>query len=285
LIDDNDQSLIKESITANGIYQRLIVIADEKKDHYLIIDGCNRFDKGVAVGQVVFDCELVECEDVRKFITDNLISRRKGTVSQRVLAYLECNKAKVMQAAENYGGRVKNLKTGSQAKTSENTNVSPKTTNVGFGEFTVTAIAHKFGCNESEITAGIELLKAIDKNHESTDTQAQSVRIAVLQGNMGLRGWKSADPGKNAEQKGKADANYARLAGAAITTVCKAFQNWGKIKWNVKDKRQTEEWASDRAMEMFKAMPEGLYQANIMAISETWKPHHKQALIKALKAK
>jgi hypothetical protein len=109
LIDKNDQSLIGDSVQANGIYQPLIVIADEKKDDYLIIDGCNRFDAGVAAKQVVFDCELVDCDDVSGFIVDNLISRRKGTVSQRILAYLERHKLKVLQTSENHGGRSKNL--------------------------------------------------------------------------------------------------------------------------------------------------------------------------------
>lgn len=270
-IAENDKQAMRDSLVESEMHTALRVVVDG--DGYQVIDGCNRLTLGIEQGKESFDCEVVECDNVREFVIDNLIARRRGSTSQRILAYVQLHKDEVFESLVQFGGKLKNLK---------NPSVSPTVTDVTGENFTVAALAKKFRCNKADIAAAVELLKDLESPVALLRAPAEEAYTAIMQGDLGLRGWKSALPGKAAEQHGKASADYARLAGSTCITMTKVFENWGKIAWNPKDKRKTREWALDKAFAMFSVMPNELRAANAQAIVEKWELHEKKALKKAL---
>lgn len=251
---------LEESITSNGLMDPLSVVPSPKaKKAYLIIDGRHRFAILRKLNKPI-PCIVKEEADPLSFAIEKAVQGRQLTKSGVVLM-LFLNHPDLADEQS----RKARIKAGK----------APCTSDAGYAQ-----LAERYKVPRNYFTDLADIREQYD------DEKWEHAKRLIFEGETPITRIQSALAGEIITKgKKRSDPNYAKLAGSAITTVCRAFQKWDKIKWSAKDKRQTAEWASARAVEMFKAIPEGLYQANIQAIAETWKPHHKQALIKALKAK
>jgi hypothetical protein len=263
LAPDQLESL-RESIARRGLMEPLDVVPNpEHEGAYLIIDGRHRFEILRKANQPI-PCIVHAEKDPLDFAIDKAVQGRQLTKSGVVLMLFENHPELAEHRDKRTGGRPSNK---DETETAGNSR-------------SFRSLAEKYRVDEGYFR---ELAAIRDASNEEAWA---IVKHKIFVEEICIRRIPSATAGAELTKgKGRRDPNYARLAGSAITTVKNAFQEWDKIKWNPKDKRQTEQWAADRAVEMFKAIPETLYAANIKAIAETWKYHHKQDLLKALRSK
>ena len=258
---------LRESIVDKGLMQPLDVVPNpEHEGCYFIIDGRHRFDILRKSGQLIPCLVRVE-KDPLGFAIEKAIQGRHLTKSAIVLMLFLNHPALATQRGQRTGGRPSNK---GETETGRNPTGFPTS---------FKSLAQRYRIHPEYF------IRLADIRAESDEEQWAIVKHKILIEEIPIQRIPSAISGGNSRKnKGRSDPNYARLASSAITTVTNAFKTWRKINWNPKDKRQTEQWAMDRAVEMFKAIPEDLYAANIKAIADTWKYHHRQDLIKALKA-
>lgn len=290
-IDEHDQELLRESIIENGIRQPLIVVAGKNKDEYLIIDGCSRFQKGKETGLTSFRCELVECEDVEKFVLSLLLAHRKCATSQRVLAYVEANWVAICEQEEN--GRLRKLQNLKKGQCFSEGARAPTET-----DFTPEEVAKRLRCDPKDVREAIELVGSLEtgtypQNPESAcppklmkeETKAivEEHRKLILEGSAGLRRWRSAVAGKD-QTKGKErkDPDYVRLMCNASVTIGNGFKAWPKIDW-AKETRFNQDGVTMHIRLMFAEMPESVRHAMRAVILEKWPTSEKKLLLAELK--
>jgi hypothetical protein len=255
---------LEESIKTHGLMDPITVVADpEHEGAYLIIDGRHRFQVLRKTGQPI-PCIVEDGIDPLTLAIEKAIQGRQLTKSGVVLMLFLNHPELTADRAKRRGGRPSNK---AEMETGEK-----------FTSFR--SLAEKYHVPYEYFVHLADVWDEADDDVRELIKQKIFVEEVCMARLASMLGGAIATKGKR-----RADPNYAQIGASALTTVRRAFEGWEKIKWNPKDKRQSREWAMDRATEMFNAMPDDLRECNAQSIVATWKPHQKQALLKALKAK
>jgi len=225
-IEADDEAVIAGSVAdAGGVYQPLLVV--EAGDGYAIVDGCNRWRAAQAAGLERLPCLVVECEEPRRLVAECLGVGRKRTSAQRVMAFLEVHRAKVLQAAKlgeemaagTLRGRFPNSKKSKQISAVSNDTAE------FLAEWGSKGIAARLHVSNKDVLAGIDLLRMRDAGECPPDMERpdddgawvrwrramDEYRNEVLAGHTtNLRRWKAAVGGKYATKGEGAEKGRSR---------------------------------------------------------------------------
>jgi hypothetical protein len=228
-MDEEDSAALQRSVSEDGLLAPLIVEAKPSKAGVRrILDGVNRWNIARALEpQSSVPCVLVETASPREVALIFLGTGRKRSTGQRVMAFLELHREKVLQVAEIVGDE--------QLRPGLERDHAGHVTGLGIPrnlqDFTCEAMAARLGVSDKDIRLGVDLLKTVSAPHDSPKeaAAAEATFAKVLAGTTPIRRWKSAVAGKKAEQRGRNDTNYAELLYRGVRHLESAFRHWKAI--------------------------------------------------------
>lgn len=298
--DKDDREAVAASQGEVGTLQPLTVVPGGEPGTFCVLDGLGRLKGALehedAEGRPdpipALPCLVVACDDPRALALHINSAGRKRTTGSRVLCYLLANKDKVMEAYEltNQGlpsrdGRP--LKNQSRNEIPEE--MKP---------WTIAGISKRLGCSDKDVAMALELICCRDtltypsratfgrhavgeKMKDSGDIEAlDKAYTGVMCGRTPVRRWAAAFAGRSTNDgKGKADTDYGRLADRTSTSLIGVFENWGRIQW---ESRAMREQVETRLASALAVMPECCKTALMELIPQSWGPHEKAALVKAI---
>lgn len=270
-IDEQDKTAIQISMEETGIIQPLLVVADGK-EKYLIIDGVNRFDRGVDSGRSTFPCLLVRAPDVRHVVYECLASHRKCSTGQRILAYIAQHKREVLEAHTEFS-----------KKGNEFTKVSRETlADDPFLKYSAQSISDRLQCSRQDVLCGIELFKAMEGEHPKP-VEEQFSRI--LSGSSPIRRWRAAVAGAANKGKERAEADYTRLLMNAATTLANGFKAWSDLNWKQYEPERPhfQEEVISRIRGMLDVAPDVIRYVIRNSIKDFWPAADKKKLLAEIK--
>lgn len=284
-----DVDAICESIAQAGVAEPLLITKKQDASGYWVIDGCTRLEGIVRANLAHAPCILRDIpeESIRDEVYRHNMSRTRFGTGMRVMRYLEMyDQAVLAESKANEDVR-------KRAPNGRNGNLSSRD-----DRFSVRAISERLKVSDKDVTAGIELLRCRTENlhldvsgglrryveaDESAAANRDFVYASVLAGKTPLRRWCAAKAGREStEGKGKADTNYALLAARAAISLRNAFENWSKADWETRAQREKVEQDLAAALAI---MPECCRLALLDLIPQSWGPHEKAALAKAIAKK
>lgn len=194
-IDPKDYDGLREGIAENGIVAPLLVVGKK------VIDGCNRLLAAQELKLPKVPCLLVKCDNVRAVSAETLTRGRQRSTGQRIMVYLEMNKAAVLkQFREDLGGQLQS-RDGSSVR-----------------EFGQRAIAARLRVSDKDVGIGLELLDALNGGTNNGATEpldkdaikaVEDVRRNLLAGTTPIRrAWAAARGKAHTEGNERIPTNY-----------------------------------------------------------------------------
>lgn len=315
--DNDDRDTVKASLGDVGTLQPLIVTAcsGQLQGHYQVLDGLGRLAAAQDDEHPIpeLPCLVVECDDPSNLAMHINSMGRKRTTGSRVLCYLLANKERVMevynmtlmprQSYDRRGGAVSHM-TGGGGAVSHMTGGSRRNAGAvpeSLQPWTVSGISKRLGVSDKDVMLALELMICHDDNtypvratygkyepgtHITEDADINAMEKAfsgVICGRTPVRRWAAAFAGRvNTAGQGKAPTDYAKLGERTAVSLLNLFQNWATVEWQNREQREKVERDLSAALAM---MPECCKVALIDLIPQSWSPHDKQALAKALNPK
>jgi hypothetical protein len=224
-IDHEGSTAMTSSVKEHGvIHQPLLVMLDG--DRASILDGVNRWKSAMECNLPELPCLIVECDNPRAVALDCLASRRACSTGQRVLAFIEGHKTKVLTVADQFAS----FQPQNASRDTRSGHVTGSAIAGDLKEFTAEAIADRLGCSDKDVRAGIELFQACEKAEDTEFRErARQQKLVVFAGASPIRRWKAALAGRASPQKGRSDTDHADLALRTFTSLKTVFTGWKKI--------------------------------------------------------
>lgn len=226
-MDDQDKTCMSTSIADRGVIQPLLVMEKIRKGEpclFLVVDGCNRLEMAKAAGISELPCIIIETDDVKAVVMECLGTGRKRSTGQRVMAFLELHRRKVLEVAKIVGDGTHRGRKSAVGGSRE----PPKIPKELEG-FTSERIAKRLGISKQDVGMGIDLLRAAEAATEADAPKFEDVRNKLLGGSMPIRRWRPAMAGKWVAQKGRQDVDYGTVMMRGIDNVKTGILNWKKI--------------------------------------------------------
>lgn len=228
-MDDQDKICMSTSIADRGVIQPLLVIerlspVKGEACTYEVVDGCNRLEMARAAGISELPCMMIETDNVKAVVMECLGTGRKRSTGQRVMAFLELHKRKVLQVAEIVGDGCHRGK-----KKASVGHVTHREIPKELDNFTAERIAERLGVSRKDVGMGIELLREEAAAEKEDAPKFLNVRMMLLSGSLSIRRWRPAMAGKWTVQQGRASVDYGTVMMRGIDNVKTGILNWKKI--------------------------------------------------------
>ena len=296
--DDDDREAVKTSQDDVGTLQPLIV-RDAQESGWEVLDGLGRLKAAIEHDPEPIEalpCLVVECDNPRDLALHINSMGRKRTTGSRVLCFLLANKERVM-AAYDAASYASPSRDGHPPKKGQAGDIPE-----ALKPWTIVGISRRLGVSDKDVQMALELMVcrdtltypsratfgrfAVGESMRGDDASVEALDRAytgVMCGRTPVRRWAAAFAGRaSSEGVGKAETDYAALAERTAVSLLSVFQNWTKANWETRAQRENVENKLSQALAI---MPECCKAALMDLIPQSWGPHEKQALAKALAKK
>lgn len=234
-MSEEDAEALGESVSGNGLIQPLLVMPRGDRATFWIVDGIHRF-RTAPKGEPL-PCVLVETDDVRGLALECASVGRSRSTGQRLLVWMERNKAAVLEAAEM--GRE-----GTQFGTALSRDSAEK-----IKAFSSDAISKTVGVSNKDTLLAIQLLRSHEERRglpsvvgglkedgaklEEGDPELAAIDDAwgrVLAGTLPIRRWTAAVGGaKKTKGVGKAATDWLVVGLRTLSSLPGLSANWEKL--------------------------------------------------------